>query len=50
MVGKYHEVYIDNYIDIISLRVNLESEVIYCCGTATRDRNGLPKEFSADEY
>lgn len=49
LMGKRHEVYIDNFFNSVSLQLNLQKNEIYSCGTARKDRKWFPKDLVEDK-
>ncbi|KAJ8978049.1 hypothetical protein NQ317_017594, partial [Molorchus minor] len=49
LVGKNHEVYMDNFFNSVALQLNLQKDRIYSCGTARKDRKWFPMDLVEDK-
>ncbi|KAJ8980494.1 hypothetical protein NQ317_000610, partial [Molorchus minor] len=49
LVGKHHEVYIDNFFNSVELQLSLQNDGIYICGTVRPVRKGFPKDLAGDK-
>ncbi|XP_050305079.1 piggyBac transposable element-derived protein 4-like [Anthonomus grandis grandis] len=49
LVGKGYEIYIDNYFNSVELQKQLQTEMIYACGTVRKDRKNLPTDLLDDK-
>ena len=47
--GKYHKVYVDNYLTSVPLVENLFSHQVLCCGTLRKNRKYLPTSLRKDK-
>lgn len=49
LIGKCYEIYFDNYFNSVELQRDLLKEKIYACGTARKDRLGIPDDFKTNK-
>lgn len=49
LVGKGHQIYFDNYFNSVELQKDLQSDLIYSCGTVKRGRRNLPTDIRDDK-
>ena len=49
LVGKGHHIYFDNFFNSVQLEKDLQSDLIYACGTVRTNRKGLPADMKSDK-
>lgn len=49
LVGKGYHIFFDNYFNSVSIQKQLQSELIYACGTVRRTRKDLPDDVKEDK-